>query len=99
MDAESSKSLRCALTEAHITQTLLTRDIEDILNTIRYIMQTKLVQRVIPKTTLVGCTMDRLFRVLISSIVAEPDVVPLFNQRERDDSFKSSETNPYFAVH
>ena len=74
MNAECSKCLRGALTEANIAQAVRVGDIQDIVNRIRNIMPGKVVEAVIPKLDRIRVVMNRLLGILVSSVIAQPYV-------------------------
>lgn len=71
MNGEGSKCLGGALREANIRQALLLGCFEDVADTVGNIVEGELVDGKVPELGRRGRAMDRLFRILVSPVVAQ----------------------------
>ena len=76
MDAQSSKSLCRALTEADVTQTWCVGDVENVLDGIRNIVPCKIVDAKIPECGSVRTSLDGFFGIFVSAVVSQPNIKP-----------------------
>ncbi len=71
MDWQCSEGLSCPLREAYVRQRRLSCGVEDIINAVRNIMECKLVHWEIPEFSWSWRMECRLFRILVSTVVAQ----------------------------
>src|SRR6266404_1348501 len=99
VNAEGGKGLCSSLAKTNITQTRCAGDLEYIFDRIWYVVPCKVVNRKIPKFGGVGIVVDRLFGVLVASIIAEPHIITQLRKDERNRAFWVCDTDPHFGVH
>ena len=99
VNAQSSKRLSSALTETNVAEIGCTGNLENIFNRVRDVMPRKIIDGEVPKLVRVGVMVDRLFGVLVSTVVAEPHVITQLCEYEGNRAFWVCETNPYFRIH
>lgn len=71
MDGEGSKSLGGSLREANIRKRLLTSCGKDVINSVRDVVEGKLVDGVIPESSTCGRVMNVLLGILVTTVVAK----------------------------
>jgi hypothetical protein len=99
VNAQGSKGLRSSLTETNVTETGCTGNLEDIFNRVRDVMPRKVINGEVPKLVRVGVMVDRLFGVLVSTVVAKPHVITQLCENKGNGTFWACETNPYLGIH
>ena len=80
MNTQRRKRLRRSLTEPNIAQARLMRGFQNIANRIRNVMERELIHTEVPKPCLRWCGMYALLAILVSPVIAEPDIVAALDQ-------------------
>ena len=88
-----------ALTEPDVAETGCTGYLENIFDRVRDVMPRKVINGKVPKLERVGVMVDRLFGVLVATIVAEPHVITQLCENKGNRAFWACETNPYLGIH
>ncbi len=75
------------------------RSLENVGDGIRNVVKGKLVHAEVPEAARGGRSVNALLRVLVSAVVAEPDIVSSFYQLKWQASLLVGQANPHLAVH
>lgn len=75
MDRQCCKGLSCSLREADIRERGLARGRKNVINAVRNVMESELINRVVPERRLCWGVIDALLGVLVSAVVSKLDAV------------------------
>ena len=75
------------------------RSLENVGNGVGNVVEGELVHAEVPEAARSRGSMDALLGVLVSAVVAEPDVVSSLHQLKRQASLLIGQANPDLAVH
>jgi len=75
------------------------RSLEDVGDGVRDVVEGELVHAEVPEAARGGRRVDALLGVLVSTVVAEPDVVAALDQLEWQASLLVGQADPDLAVH
>lgn len=99
MYAEGGESLSGALTESDIAEALRVSEVEDVLNRVGDVAPGKVVDAEIPKFGGVWVVVNGFLRVLIASVVTQPNVEAQFGENEGKRALGICEADPDLGVH
>jgi hypothetical protein len=99
MNGECGESLSCTLGKPNVRQRGLFSNRKDVLDAVRNVMESELINRKVPEFRGRRGDFRALFRVFVPPIVAQPDVISFLNELERETTLLLGQTHPYLAVH
>ena len=99
MYGKRRKRLSSALAESDVAQALLPCEVQYVFDGVGDVMPGEIVDAEIPELGRIWVVMDGLLRVLVSSIVPEPDVEALLDEDEGEDAVLRGQAEPDLAVH
>lgn len=96
---QSRKCLCAALTESYVRQRRLGNHPQNVIYTVRNVVEGKLIHGKVPEVMGCGRKADRLFAIFVPPVITQPDVVTLFDQSEWQAPGLVGYTNPDVTVH
>lgn len=96
---EGGESLSGALAESDIAEALCVSEVEDVLDRVGDITPGKVVDAEVPEFGGVWVVVNRFLRVLVASVVTQPNVEAQFGENEGKRALGVCEAYPDFGIH
>ena len=83
MNREGCKGLGSSLREADIGKSFLIVGCKNVIDGVRDVVESELIDRVVSKGGTCGRMVNILLRIFITTVVAKPDIVSLVDKNKR----------------